>query len=208
LILRKDLTSALVEINLEMSKFKFETLVDIDLAGGTSDSMVTWSRLQEFMNAGEAEFAEYMARFRGSVLALFGPPLHFTGLSDEAFLYVVKATDEDGISWILTVCQGPTGPGIGTKVFDKSSLPAATALFELIESTAPADYETVVYDENTDNTIVYGCKAGKSYWKESRGRPQSQNAAFLEHFFWLPRNPVSTGNPPSHPKRVTLTVGC
>jgi hypothetical protein len=159
-----------------MSKFKFETLTDIHLAGGIGDSMVTWPRLQEFMNAGEAKFAEYTARFRGSVLALFGPPLHFTGLSDEEFMYVVKATDGDGMYWILTIYQGPTGPGIGTKVFDKSSLPPATALFELIESTTPADYESVVYDEDTDNTIVYGCKAGRSYWKETRGSPHSQSA--------------------------------
>ena len=121
-----------MEINEEMGKFKFETVADGDLAGGTSNSMVTWPRLQEFMHAGEGKFGEYMAMFRGAVLALLGPPPDSSGLSDEAFEYVVKATNDDGTSWILTVYQGASGPAIGSKVFDKSSLPAATALLELI----------------------------------------------------------------------------
>lgn len=154
-----------------MAEIKFEVLADNSLTGGTSNLKVTWPRLHDMIFGGEdSRYGEYMARFRGSVLTLFGEPLYSSELNDEAFEYVLKATDMDGSSWILTIYQGATGPAIGGNSLDKSILQVASKLLELIESTPPADYEAIVYDEDSDTTVVYGCKTGRCYWSESPGR--------------------------------------
>lgn len=116
------------------------------------------------------QFGQNVAAFRGALLHLFGEPLWASYLDDEAFGYAIQATDTKGNSWILSAYQGPSGPAIGGDTRDDSIYPVAEALLRLIEETQPADFEAVVYSEDEDSTITYGCKEGQCYWHEVPGK--------------------------------------
>ncbi len=149
--------------SMPQNEYTFRTVSDSQVASGTSKLSVP----REIVEAGK--FGDYRASFRGSVLALFGPPLYTSDLADEAYDYVIEATDRNNKSWILTVYEGSSGPSIGGDSSDDSIMPAATALLNLIQSTKPADFEATIYDDDTDNTVTYGCKEGRCYSNEIHG---------------------------------------
>jgi hypothetical protein len=125
------------------------------------------ARVTELSNSGR--WAEYMAAFRGSLLQLFGEPLYTSDLLDEAYTYIIEATDQQGSKWFLMAVQAGGGPTILGDFRDLSVIPVAEALLRLIETTKPADFEAVIYDDDTDNTVTYGCQAGVCYWHEAPG---------------------------------------
>jgi len=91
--------------------------------------------------------------------------LHFTSKNRFRDKFLIEATDQQGRKWILM-------PRLGSILGDsddQSVIPVAEALLHLMETTKPADFETVVYDDDTNNTATYGCKDGKCYWHEVSG---------------------------------------
>ena len=113
------------------------------------------------------------ARFRGALLRLFGKPYHSSTLAEEAFDYILEVSDAHNNRWILTAYEGASGSAIGGDAlfeFDKESLlPLAELLLQLIDITTPADFDAVVYDDDTDYTVEYGYKDGEYYYREFRG---------------------------------------
>ncbi len=155
---------------MPQDEYTFRTLSDSQLVSGTSRLIAPEldpPNPRGLLEAGK--YGEYMASFRGSVLALFGPPLYTSDLADESYEYIIEATDRTNKSWILTVYDGAGGPAIGGDSSDDSILPPAIALWTLIQNTKPADFETTVYDDDTDYTVTYGCKDGHCYWNEIPG---------------------------------------
>ena len=155
---------------MPQDEYTFRTVNDSQLANWTSrlvDPELDPPNPRGLLEAGK--YGEYMASFRGSVLALFGPPLSTSDMADASYEYIIEATDRANKSWILTVYHGPGGPAIGGDSSDESLLPPAKALWKLIQNTKPADFEATVYDDDTDNTATYGCKEGRCYWNEVRG---------------------------------------
>jgi hypothetical protein len=112
---------------------------------------------------------EYAARFRGALLQLFGAPSHTTSLAEESYDYMIEATDEHGSTWVFTVYEGSSGPAIGGNGSAEGAIQAVGALVALIESTPPADFEATIYYEDTDWTVIYGCKDGVCYYHEIEG---------------------------------------
>jgi hypothetical protein len=147
--------------------YSFKVIPSDDERRGISGKLVNpWVRYQ--IDPG-FKLSEYMARFRGAVGACFGDPEHTSSLADEAFSYFIEATDEQGNVWILNVYEGASGPAIGGDRRVEGIFDAAEALIDLIEATPPVDYEAVVYDDDTDWTIRYGCKDGDCYYEELKG---------------------------------------
>jgi len=142
--------------------YAFRALADPDLALGTSRLLLPDSPLRTYMlTAGT--FGHYIAHYRGALLALFGEPLTVSDVADEAYTYVIEASDVNGRRWVLTAYQGPSGPAIGGNASDPSVYPVAHALRQQIEQTLPADFDAVLYDDDTDSTIFYGSKDGVCY---------------------------------------------
>jgi hypothetical protein len=112
-------------------------------------------------------FGQYIAEFRGSLLQLFGEPLH---ISDSKYDYIIEAPDTQGKIWILTAYEGDSGPSIGGNSRDQSIYPVAIALRDLIEQTPPADFESTYYSREYDSTTTYGCKNGACYYREIPGQ--------------------------------------
>ncbi len=137
-------------------------------AGTTRLDDTPTPRAQATLNAGA--YGVYMAAFRGSLIRLFGAPFWSTQGIDEGYEYIIEATDTNGHSWALTASGGSSGPYIGGDCADRSIYPAAEALLQLIETTTPADFTVTVYDDDTNNTISYGCSNGQCYWHERRGK--------------------------------------
>ncbi len=105
----------------------------------------------------------YMAEFRGALLRLFGDADMSSSVAEEAYEYILEATDDHGGRWLLTAYHGPSGPAIGGNATDRAIYPVAQALLELIEATEPADFEMAIYDGDTDHTIILGCNSGECY---------------------------------------------
>ncbi|CAG0944697.1 hypothetical protein ANRL1_01897 [Anaerolineae bacterium] len=141
-----------------------EAMKDVPIAG---INVPTFDKMMELGNSGR--YVEYMAAFRGALLQLFGEPLETSDLAGEAYLYLIEATDQQGGKWLLMPEQGAIGSQILGDPQDQSLKPVAEALLHLIETTKPADFEAVDYDDDTDNTATYGCKSGICYWSEISG---------------------------------------
>lgn len=110
---------------------------------------------------------ETVAQFRGALITLFGEPQRTSENFEEAYEYIIKATDPNGQSWILTAYEGPGGPAIGGDTEKESIEEVAQDLLNLIEATRPANFEDVGYYEDTGSTIRYGCKEQVCFHQES-----------------------------------------
>ena len=150
-------------------KYSFHALEDPDLIYGTG------KLLNPPIHEDIGSYGREIAAFRGAALQLFGEPLWTTDLSDEAYTYVIEATDEQGNSWLLSLYEGPSGPAIGGNIRDQSILAVAEELSELLQRTLPADFEAITYSMDFDITIRYGCKDSSCYYEELPGNLIDQN---------------------------------
>lgn len=151
---------------IEFNGYNFTSLAEDPVGRGIS-KLLNYPASQSSLQSNLEEYGKTTAQFRGSLLQLFGPPLYSSNLADEAFYYAIEATDARGNVYLLTAYEGPSGPAIGAEIFQrKESKAAAESLVELIAITEPADFETIIYDEDTDSTIIYGCNDGECYYEE------------------------------------------
>jgi hypothetical protein len=149
--------------------YRFRPLDDSRLSLGTARlSVPQTSKWHEYQQAGKTDI--YTAEFRGALLKLFGAPQSSTSIAEQAFKYIIEASDDVEHLWILTAYEGPSGPAIGGNTRDQTIYPVAAALLNLIETTPPDDFEAAIYDSDTDYTVIYGCKDGRCYAQERRGR--------------------------------------
>ncbi len=108
-----------------------------------------------------------LARLRGSLLALFGPPAEESSDADCAYDYFLEASINKKTLWELHVYEGPSGFVIANKnPGHPESLLIAEKLIELLEQTQPSDFETELDALDYQCTIRYGCKDGNCYYEE------------------------------------------
>ena len=157
--------------------YKFHQVSDERRAWGTGRLSLPRSSKEEELDAAR-RWGEYQAIFRGALLQLFGEPLTPSG--DDAYSYVIEATDDAGTAWTLTAYEGCGGAAIGGDSRDPSILPVAIALRELIENTLPADFEDTSFDDEYGTTRTYGCKDGDCYYYEARGRVARATTNLIE----------------------------
>jgi hypothetical protein len=155
-------------VHLDGDAYDFRALDDSRLVIGTSKLDLP-REVAHLVPQDAVDFAVFMARFRGSLLQLFGEPLVSSTESDEAFSYIIEARRRDGATAILTAYQGSSGSALGGKHQDPLTYPAAAALWRLIVATPPADFRAMLYDSDTDYTVIYGCSAGSCYYAEMPG---------------------------------------
>lgn len=139
-------------------------LDDNKLVHGTSKMDIPSLNAKEF-----ASYGSFMARFRGSLLTLFGKPLFSGSDADEAFTYIIKARNSNGQRWLITAYDGPSGPAFGA--IDPLSLQSNTvaeSLLALVEATPPADFEAILEVPDFNSIITYGCRNSESYWNEEQ----------------------------------------
>lgn len=115
----------------------------------------------------ELENGEAIARFRGSLLALFGEPNYKTSDAENAFQYSISAIDKIGNSCVFSIYQGPSGLGIEGKEDDDSVLQAVQFFVKHVTEVVPADFDEKLVYGDTGSTIEYGCKNGACYYIES-----------------------------------------
>ncbi|MEJ8302703.1 hypothetical protein [Saccharibacillus sacchari] len=110
---------------------------------------------------------EESAKFRGSLLTLFGEPLYQSDNAEDAYHYVIEVSN-DTSKWNFMVYHGPSGPAIGydQKENQPNVLESAKTLLEKIRETSPSDFNEVVYYEDFGSKITYGCKNGEYFYKE------------------------------------------
>ncbi len=150
-------------------KFKFESLQDADLIGGTS----------YFMDFGEMNSQEDAAIAEGKLLSAFGDPEFTSKNYENSFNYIIRATADNSESVILTV-YGMGIVHIGSKRQDDFAENAAAALIKHVNSFAPADYSRTVYYSDFDLQIDISVKDGKVKIDQSKA-----NTLFKKFFKWF-----------------------
>lgn len=113
--------------------FHFRALDDPRLARQTAKIEVPALSEEFFQEAAAGNLGVFFARFRGSLLQLFGKALSESTDSDEAFQYVIEASTADGQTVILTAYGGSSGPAIGGNSELLLTQQAAEVLFEHCE---------------------------------------------------------------------------
>jgi hypothetical protein len=151
-----------------MTTYQFRVLHDSQIGLGMSRLMLSKSAKQTAMEQ-TGQSGIYAAAFRGALLRLFGPPSSQSYAAEDAFKYLLEACDPTDKIWVLRAYEGPSGTAIGGDARDTSIYAVAGALLQLIEETPPADFEAIIYDDDTDHTVVYGCENGDCYWREQQG---------------------------------------
>ncbi|WP_419891589.1 hypothetical protein [Paenibacillus xylanexedens] len=120
----------------------------------------------KFLDTGIFE-GEESAKFRGSLLTLFGDPLYKSDNAEDAYHYLIEVS-KDASKWCFMVYEGPSGPSIGCDSNENqpNAIEASKALLEKIRETTPSDFNEVIYYEDFDSKITYGCKNGECFYKE------------------------------------------
>jgi len=94
-------------------------------------------------------FSDYNeVQIQGRMKALFGEPLYETENYEDAYTYVIQATDSGGENVYFTVYQGGSGPAIGVKSISHRLQDALKEFKQLLKETAPVDflYEGIYMD--------------------------------------------------------------
>lgn len=143
--------------------FTFTWIDDVTILSSTAKMRVSALRTRTHQ-------PEFSARFRGSLLALFGDPVQHGAHADGAFMYIFDVQNGRGEHWILTAYDGPSGPAFGgpMKATTAERVLAAEALLDLIETTPPADFEATLQALDGASVITYGCQDGVCYWHEQK----------------------------------------
>lgn len=136
--------------------YSYKAIIEEDKTLGTS----------KFLDTDIIE-GEEGAKFRGSLLTLFGEPLHKSDNAEAAYSYLIEVSDETS-KWYFTVYDGSSGPAIGydEKENQVNAREAAKSLLKKIRETTPSDFNEVIYYEDFDSKITYGCKNGECFYKE------------------------------------------
>ncbi len=138
--------------------YSYKAIMDEDKTLGTS----------KFLDTGIMG-GEESAKFRGSLLTLFGEPSYKSDNAEDAYSYLVEVSDATN-KWYFTVYEGPSGPAIGYDYDEKeneaNAREAAQSLLQKIRETTPSDFNEVIYYEDFGTKITYGCRGGKCFYKE------------------------------------------
>lgn len=137
--------------------YQYKIINDDKFASGTSKI------LNSSLMSGEGS-----AQFRGALLTLFGEPFYKTKNAENAYQYIIEATDKDNNKWILTAYEGPSGPAIGGDNRKEYIRYVARDLLNLIENTRPTDFNEEIIYGDFNNIINYGCKDGICYFNERK----------------------------------------
>ncbi|CAM4274711.1 hypothetical protein [Saccharibacillus endophyticus] len=141
---------------------------------GELNEVYTYKAISEDLTLGFSKFldpgiyeGEESARFRGSLLALFGEPLYQSDNAEDAYHYVIEVSD-DTSKWHFMVYDGPSGPAIGydQKENQPNAIESAKVLLEKIREAPPSDFNEIIYYEDFGSKITYGCKNGECFYKE------------------------------------------
>ncbi len=115
----------------------------------------------------------------GQLKHLFGEPLYVTENLEDQFMYLIKATDENGKERLLSAYGGPSGPSIGGNANDKSSVMAAPQLAEYIRGAKADDYDYKGYYLDGPCVVENGVKNGVPYNKEEQLELSAEELAEL-----------------------------
>ncbi|MCL2060203.1 MAG: hypothetical protein FWH01_14320 [Oscillospiraceae bacterium] len=145
------------EVAIEIN-YTFEVSNEVNAIAGTSQIL---NLIYFGPNA-----SEDMAIVQGQLLTLFGEPAYITKDLENAYLYIIIATGDNGNTYILSAYSGPSGPAIGGDTSLDGIDEAADKLKEYILSAHPSDYEYEGYYFDGPTKIHRGVKDGKAFHQE------------------------------------------
>lgn len=149
----KAIENGVIESALNMTDVTFRKVTDSKLLGGTSQIMKVASELEE------------IAKYRGSLISLFGEPEQESTDSEQAFTYIIKAQRSDSSKWILTAYQGPSGFSIGGISSEENIYEVAHLLKQKLLEVPPSDFFKELIYKDFQESYSYGCKEGNCYSK-------------------------------------------
>lgn len=145
--------NGVVESVLKMTDVTFNKVADSNLLDGTSSILNVASGLDE------------IAKYRGSLISLFGEPSQESTDSEQAFTYIIKAKSSDSSEWILTAYEGPSGFSIGGLPNVKGIHEVTYLLKQKLSAVPPSDFSKDLIYKDTQESFSYGCKGGHCYSK-------------------------------------------
>ena len=138
-------------------KYSFKTSQDINLIYGTS----------LILNIADDYSGEEFAKIQGQLITLFGEPLETSPDLENAYNYVIIATDARGKQTVLPTYCGPSGPAIGGDVSIQGIREIAGELKSYIKQATPLDYEYVGYYLDAPAKIIQKVENGVAFYVET-----------------------------------------
>jgi len=113
-------------------------------------------------------FSEYNeVQIQGRMKALFGEALYETENYEDAYAYVIQATDSGGTKIYFIVYQGGSGCAIGAKSHSKQLQDALKEFKQLLRDTAPVDFLYEGYYLDAYVKIKQGIQGGVPFFEET-----------------------------------------
>jgi hypothetical protein len=104
---------------------------------------------------------------QGILRTLFGEPLYETNNYENAYCYVISATEESSnTSLLFTVYQGSSGSAIGGQSMNVELSKAITEFNQLMKATKPADFAYEGYYMDACMKIRCGIRNGNIIYEE------------------------------------------
>jgi hypothetical protein len=111
-----------------------------------------------------SEFNE--VQIQGILQRLFGKPFYETSNYENAYSYMIKATDSSDSSLLFEVYQGSSGCAIGGQGIDSEMNKAITEFKQLLLTTKPEDFYYEGYYMDAHVKIICGIDNGKIIYEE------------------------------------------
>jgi hypothetical protein len=126
---------------------------------------------EDFWESSKIEYFELFSEhndvvIQGILWALFGEPLYQTNNYENAYRYVIKATDSYNSSLMFEVYQGSSGCAIGGQCMSVEFNKAITEFKQLLQSTKPADFSYEGYYMDACMKIRCGIHDGRIIFEE------------------------------------------
>lgn len=106
-------------------------------------------------------------QIQGRMKALFGEPLYETENYEDAYTYVIQATDSEGTHIYFTVYQGGSGTAIGAKSNREQLQDALEDFKRLLRDTSPVDFLYEGYYMDAYVKIKRGIQNGIPFFEET-----------------------------------------
>lgn len=103
---------------------------------------------------------------QGILRRLFGKPLYETNNYEDAYCYVIKATDSSNSSLLFEIYQGSGGCAIGGLGINLELNKAIAEFKQLLQTTEPEDFCYEGYYMDAYVKIRCGIKNGKIFYEE------------------------------------------
>lgn len=143
----------------DSTRYHFESIDDQNMIDDSYDFV-------QLIAGNPQDYGKQCALVQSRLLTLFGEPLYESADFTYSYDYAIRATDDAGNQWYLSVYQGYYGPAIATGSTGEELHDIAYELYGKIMAASLSDFQYEGYDAEVPSKVQMGVADGKAFFME------------------------------------------